>query len=82
VLLADVLRRALGLALLGIALGLAGALAMARGLQAILFETNAVDPLTYGIVALTIGAVAFLATLVPALRAARAQPAVVLRRTA
>jgi len=74
-----VLRRALALALAGIVIGLVGALALSRGLQAILVDTRATDPLALGGVALVLGLVALAASYVPALRATRVDPTVALR---
>jgi putative ABC transport system permease protein len=64
-----------------VVIGLLGALAMARTLQAILYETSAVDPLTYAGVAVMIPLVVLLASALPALRAAAIDPGVVLRRS-
>ncbi len=59
----------------GVAAGLAVAFAAARLLDAVLFDVSARDPLTFAAVALTIGLVALLASITPALRAARIDPA-------
>jgi predicted permease len=59
----------------GVAAGLAGAFAAARLLDAVLFDVSARDPLTFAAVAVTLGVVALLASIVPALRAARIDPA-------
>lgn len=64
---------------LGLALGLAGALALSRVLQAYLAGIGASDPLVLLAVAGVLAAVAVLASLLPALRAARADPMVALR---
>jgi putative ABC transport system permease protein len=63
----------------GMALGLAGALALTRVLEGMLFGVTASDPLTFagGVVALS--AVSVLACLVPALRASRIDPLAALR---
>ncbi len=74
-----VLKRGLTLALLGIALGLAGALAVTRALAQILYGVSATDPLIFGGVALLLAAAALLACWVPARRAARVDPLVALR---
>ena len=66
-------------AMVGIAAGIAGAIAIAGLLEAILFGVSATDPATLGAVAAGLTLVALLATLVPALRAARVDPLVVLR---
>jgi putative ABC transport system permease protein len=62
------------LALAGIGLGLAGALALSRLLANQLFEVSATDPVTFLLVALLLGGVALAASLIPARRAARIDP--------
>jgi putative ABC transport system permease protein len=74
-----VLREGLALALVGVALGTAGALALTRLLKAFLFATAPTDPITYaGAAALLVG-VALLACYVPARRAMRLDPISALR---
>jgi hypothetical protein len=74
-----VVGQGLGLALAGVACGLVVALLAARWLQPLLFHARATDPLTYAGVAAAMLAVAAVASAVPARRAARADPNVVLR---
>ena len=74
-----VLRQGLVLAAVGVALGAGGAVGATRLMQAILFGVSPVDPLTYGMVAAGLVAIALLATWVPARRAARVDPMVALR---
>jgi len=74
-----VLGRAAVLAGIGIAIGIAGAVALSRGLQAILVDASAIDALTIAAVAAGIGAVALAASFVPALRATRVDPMEALR---
>ncbi|HVS81353.1 MAG TPA: ABC transporter permease [Pyrinomonadaceae bacterium] len=74
-----VFRDGLGLTLIGIALGLAGALALTRVLTSLLFEVSTTDPLTFTLVALMLLSVALLACYVPARRATRVDPLVALR---
>jgi putative ABC transport system permease protein len=74
-----VLGRGLGLAGAGIALGLAGGLAVTRVISSLLFGVGARDPLTFASVAALLAAVALLACLAPARRATRVDPMVALR---
>jgi putative ABC transport system permease protein len=79
----DVLRLVLGqgaaVALVGVAVGLAAAFAVTRGLSSLLFGVSAADPLVFAGVAATLLAVALLASLLPALRAAHVNPVTALR---
>jgi putative ABC transport system permease protein len=63
----------------GLALGLAGSLALSRTMQTFLYETSALDPLIYVLVTLLLLAVTTLACLAPARRAARFDPIAALR---
>ncbi len=77
--LALVVRQAMTLTTLGIALGVAGAMAVSRFLVTLLFGVSTVDSLTYaGVVALLLF-VSAVASAVPAWRAARVDPSVTLR---
>jgi ABC-type antimicrobial peptide transport system permease subunit len=64
---------------LGLGVGVVGALALSRLLAGMLFETNPADPATYVAVALILGASALLACAIPARRATQVQPAAALR---
>jgi predicted permease len=74
-----VLRQGLWLAGLGLAAGVAGAVAVGRYLQTLLFGISPTDPLTLGMVTGVILVTAFVACLIPALRATRTDPLTVLR---
>jgi len=77
--LALVLRQGMGLTVAGMAIGLAGAFALTRLLEGMLFGVRPTDPLTYVVIIMLLGAVALLACWVPARRAARIDPMVALR---
>jgi len=72
-------RQGAGLALAGIGLGMAGALALTRLLNALLFGVSATDIDTFLLAALGLLAVVALATAIPARRAARISPMAALR---
>jgi predicted permease len=79
----DVLRLIIGQGMrfvsLGVAIGLAGALALTRLIAHLLFDVSATDPLTFAVVAALLIAVALLAALVPARRATKVDPMIALR---
>ena len=74
-----ILRQGMVLALVGVALGLFGALWLTRLLQQLLFEVTPTDPLTYLGVAVVLGLAALVACYVPAHRASRVDPIIALR---
>jgi len=80
----DVLRLVMAdgvrLALLGIVLGLAGALALTRVMVSLLFDVKPTDPATLIGVAMLLAAVAMLACYIPARRALSIHPMTALRR--
>jgi ABC-type antimicrobial peptide transport system permease subunit len=75
-----VMKDALKLGLLGILLGLAGAIALTRVMVSLLFEVKPTDPATLIGVALLLAAVAMLACYIPARRALSIHPMTALRR--
>jgi predicted permease len=74
-----VLREALLLAGLAVAIGLAGALALTRVMQGLLYETTPTDPAILVVVSVAVLLVAALAALVPARRAVGIDPMAALR---
>ena len=74
-----VLRRGLVLAAVGVVLGLGGAAAASRAVASLLYGTSSLDPLTYGAVAALLLAIAVLACVAPARRAASVDPMQALR---
>jgi putative ABC transport system permease protein len=79
----DVLRMVLGEGLrticIGVVIGIAGALALTRTVESLLFGVTANDPLTFGGVTLFLVGAALLACYIPARRATRVDPMVALR---
>jgi predicted permease len=74
-----VMRQGLALTSVGLLLGVAIALPASRVLRELLFQTSTTDPATFVTVAITLFAVAALATLLPAARAVRLDPIRILR---
>jgi predicted permease len=77
---AGIVGPALALGVVATAVGLAGAAAGTRLLESWLFNVQRFDPITYAVVALLLLTTVAVATLIPALRAARIDPLVALRR--
>ena len=74
-----VIGQSMGVVSLGIALGVAGSLAVARTLKSLLFGISAFDPGTFALVAALLAVVALLACIIPARRATKVDPMVALR---
>jgi putative ABC transport system permease protein len=79
----DILKLVVGhgmlLAGIGVAFGLAGALAITRVMNNWLFGVSATDPITFGVLAFLLLGVAFVACFIPARRATRVDPMIALR---
>jgi len=69
-----VIRQALILAAMGIAIGLVGAFALTRVMSSLLFGVSATDLLTFVITSLLLGSIALMASYIPARRAAKVDP--------
>ena len=78
--LALMLRQAGAMTLTGIALGVAGALAVSRWVTTLLFDVRSTDPAVYLAVSALLAAVAFLAVAIPSSRATRVDPLKALRQ--
>jgi len=74
-----VVREGVAMVVVGIGIGVAGAIALTRLMGALLFDTKATDPGTYILVTLVLAIVALVASSVPALRAANVDPALAMR---
>ena len=74
-----VLRQGLKLSLIGVAIGIAGALAMTRLVSGFLYGVKASDPLTFAAVSLLLILVALAASYMPARRATAVDPMAALR---
>ena len=65
--------------LLGMSIGVVGALALARVMSSLVYGVKPTDPLTFLSVAAVLAIVALFASLIPAYRAAKVDPMVALR---
>ena len=74
-----VIRQGISLVLLGVVLGVAGACALTRTMQSLLFEVSTTDPVTFALVSLLLAVVGFVACYIPARRATKVDPLVALR---
>ena len=76
---AMVVREGAMLTAIGIGVGLVGAFALTRLMRTLLFAVTPTDPMTYIGIALVLGAVALLASYLPARRGTRVDPVIALR---
>jgi ABC-type antimicrobial peptide transport system permease subunit len=74
-----VVGQALGLAVLGVAIGLAGAVALTRVIRALLFDTNPLDVPTFVASAAVLLLIAGFSSYLPARRALRIDPTIAMR---
>jgi putative ABC transport system permease protein len=74
-----IVREGMTVGAIGIAAGLAAALALSRVLASLVFDVRVRDPLTYAAVAAALAAVALAACVIPARKASRVDPMVALR---
>ena len=74
-----IVREGMAVVALGVGVGVVGALALSRVLTSLVFDVSVRDPLTYVVVAASLAAVALVACVLPARKAARTDPLVALR---
>ncbi|HEV2666226.1 MAG TPA: FtsX-like permease family protein, partial [Blastocatellia bacterium] len=74
-----VVRQGMALASVGVAIGLIASYALTRLMKTLLFGVSATDPLTFAVMALSLGLIALLACWIPARRAAKVDPMIALR---
>jgi ABC-type antimicrobial peptide transport system permease subunit len=73
--------RGLVLVSMGVVIGVLASFGLTRFIENMLFGVTSTDPLTFAMIVLLLGFVALLACLIPATRAMRVDPIVVLRHT-
>jgi putative ABC transport system permease protein len=74
-----VIKQGMSLVLFGVVVGVAGAYALTRAMQSLLFEVSATDRATFALVSLLLATVGFVACYIPARRATKVDPLVALR---
>jgi putative ABC transport system permease protein len=71
--------RGMKLTVVGVLIGVGGAIALTRLMHSLLFNTSATDPFTFILISLLLSVAAFFACYIPARRAAKVDPLVALR---
>jgi len=71
--------RGMKLTVIGVLIGIAGAVALTRLMHSLLFNTSATDPIVFILISLLLSVAAFLACYLPARRAAKVDPLIALR---
>jgi ABC-type antimicrobial peptide transport system permease subunit len=74
-----VIRRAIKLAIAGVAIGLTAAFALTRVVRSLLFEVSPTDPTIFSLIAILLIGVAMIASYIPARRATKVDPLQALR---
>jgi len=74
-----VVRQGMTLVLIGLSAGIVAAFALTRLIASLLFSTSVTDPVTFVGISVLLGAVAFVANLIPARRATKIDPLIALR---
>ncbi len=74
-----VMRNGMSFVIVGLAIGLAGAFALTRLMNTLLFEVTPTDPLTFGAVTLCLIVTALIACYIPARRASKVEPLLALK---
>ena len=65
----------------GLAIGLVAAMVSSNLMTSLVYEVSGTDPVTYGAIAVVLGSVALVASIVPAWRATRVDPMEALRNS-
>jgi predicted permease len=74
-----VVKQGMTVALIGVTIGVIASLILTRLMASLLFGVAAIDPLTFGAIALLLIFIAFMACLIPARRATKVDPVIALR---
>jgi putative ABC transport system permease protein len=74
-----VVRQGMGITLIGVGIGLAGAFAATKVMSSLLFGVGTHDPITFVAIPLILAGVALVACFIPALRATKVDPMIALR---